>query len=81
MQKLTYQEQNDKVYADVLAKLQETRPEIVGVDVDVSVTDGEIKLTVGENSLYMLPEQAADLYFNLRRAIVKVKPKVLRKKR
>jgi hypothetical protein len=67
---------------DRLHRLQERYPDIVGVTVDVTPVDtGEIQLTIGKNAVFFTPEQCVDLMQELWRAVVKVKPAALRKKR
>ncbi len=82
MQDLTYEDRLIQNYDHVLKSLQEKYPGIEGVKVDVSpsLEGANITLTIGDRPLFMTPEQAVDLIQQLRRAVVKVKPKALRNK-
>ncbi|OGC95335.1 MAG: hypothetical protein A2W25_05310 [candidate division Zixibacteria bacterium RBG_16_53_22] len=83
MQEIKYQDQTVKQYADVVKALKEKHPDIVGVTVDISTDDmaREVELSVGTTVVFMTPEQAVDLMQQLRRAVVRVKPKALRHNR
>ena len=69
-----------KTYTGIIRKMQEKHENLKGVLVEVSEVGEEIKLTIDSNDLYLTPEQAVDLMKELRRAVVKVKPKALRDK-
>jgi len=60
--------------------MQEQDKNIQGVLVEITEIGEEIKLSIGENDLYMTPEQVVNLMKELRRAVVKIKPKALRDK-
>ncbi len=80
MQELTRDEQLIKNYVQVVDGLRKKYPGIEGVKVDISESEGEILLSIGEHKFYMTPEQAVDLMKEIRRAVVKVKPKALHRK-
>jgi hypothetical protein len=78
MEELKFQDKPVKQYAELMDKLKTAHPDIVGVSVDVSIDGGDVKLSIGNNILWLKPEQTVDLIKQLRRAVVKIKPKLLR---
>jgi hypothetical protein len=78
MEELKFQDQPVKQYAELIDKLKETHPGIVGVSVDVSVDGGDVILSLGNIKLWLQPAQVVDLIKQLRRAVVKINPKLLR---
>jgi len=78
MEELKFQDKPVKQYAELVDKLKKEHPDIVGVSVDVSVDGDDVKLSIGNNALWLKPEQAVDLIKQLRRAVVKIKPRLLR---
>ncbi len=67
-------------YPDVIEEMKKKYNDIVGVKVEIKQEIDAIKLSFGENDLYMTPNQAVDLMRELRRAVVKLDPKALRTK-
>lgn len=81
MQELTFEGKLGITYESIIEDLKKEHPDIdfIGESVDVSTDFESVVLSIGTNrKLYMTPEQAVDLMNNLRRAIVKTKPKALR---
>ena len=70
-----------KFYPDVIKEMQEKYGNVKGVVVEIAETDDIIKLSYGDSDLYLTSEQVVDLMRELRRAVVKVNPKALRKKK
>ncbi len=79
MQELNHGDFNKK-YPEVIRSMQEKYGSVKGVTVEITETDDLIKLSYGNNDLYLTAEQTVDLMRELRRAVVKVNPKALRQK-
>ena len=71
----------EKSYPKVIREMQEKYKNIQGVLVEITELGNHIKLSIGSNDLYLTPEQTVDLMHELRRAVVKIDPKALRKKK
>ena len=72
-----------KQYAPEIRKMIEDATEQIINDttVDVSIVEGNlIQLSIGDVRLIATPEQVVDLMQEMRRAVVKTKPKALRSK-
>ncbi len=80
MEELKREGKTVKTYADVIAAMKEKYPELTGTKVDVTSELGDIVLSINSQKLYMTPEQAIDLTIQIRRVVVKVKPKALRRR-
>lgn len=70
-----------EMYPEVIKEMQEKYGNVKGVIVEITETDDIVKLSYGGSDLYLTSEQAVDLMRELRRAVVKVNPSALRKKR
>lgn len=81
MRKLSYEDElMSKLPQEVFRDLEgEIGEKLEPIDVDVAPISGQVRLKIGEGELYITPEQAVDLMFALRRAVVRVKPAALRK--
>ena len=79
MQELKHGELRER-YPEVIRSMQEKYGSVKGVTVEITETDDLIKLSYGNNDLYMTAEQTVDLMRELRRAVVKINPKALKQK-
>ncbi len=79
MQEMTVDQKPVHQYDDIVNKLKEAHPELIGTTVDISVTDDKmVSITILKTQVFMTPEQAVDLMKELRRAVVRTKPRALK---